>query len=317
MDLSAWLKCKDDQDGKAVIEALVELCCCVLNIAPTKAPPLVHIVRQRMRKYLYNGLFFIINYKDFGLTNINHYLSFARFPMNRLLKSRETCDQYYTSFATLLDNTEVINRGYLQESAHKVLPTDDNPFITRGDFDLCLLYFVLIGEVMLSKRVCLAFLQRSTFNPLDDVFNAICYASALERGNRQLSSALTTSTFSTTSAVKLDKVGLALGLSYFGNPRFWSDDRRRAIEIGVSSVKDYTPMLRETDLAIVIMTKDATYIVDGGVEGLYVRTNACTKCVIVWLSDGLGVCRFNTVMDYLYDRRRKNGGRKFERIVLP
>lgn len=300
---------------------LLEICDAAANTnnSVRVVPGYLGIVRQRMLKFLFNALAYNLNYKDLAHTNVEHMTNFFMYPLVCTPKGR-----LYPFFCKMFANTLTINGGYLDHCDKKVLDggLTCNPFITRRDFDLVLLYFVLTGKIKLSVLACRSYLYKGSFNPLSDIYK--CFLMALKRSCaipmrvvggpwRMANDGLW---HMPACQVNLSDEALKVGLFYCGhNIVRWTPDKIRslidfALGSGVNVETENVPA--ET----LISNPTGKYLIGarcGARCGVVINVRDCHPYVFEWSVSGLR--RFDSPIDYVCSHVGKTIGRTVCRLI--
>ncbi|KAK3802446.1 hypothetical protein RRG08_018556 [Elysia crispata] len=302
---------KDDRlivNDQRAVDALKHLYKCI-NTTKTIpiAPRYLVVIRQRMFRFLTNALVYNVNYKDLGHTNVVHYTNFTMYPF---LKTNTT--GLYPFFLRLFDNSLDLNGGYVEYCKSRVVESTEvsNPFVSRRDFDLALVYFILTDALALPKVSCRSYLFRGGYNTLKDIYKAVGCAHALTNKlhERPVWRPIT-KTATTTEAVwklhvtcqQLSVKSIAIGLKYISAPvGMWFPDKVYGIVTAVNNVPDNLYTLEEVSVESLLDStrQNGIYIVNDIAFGLVVNIKECSPEVYTW--DSLGICRYNSVMDFLY-----------------
>lgn len=285
---------------KRAVTVLLDLCSAISNNNDDikLVPNHVKIVRERMIKFLFNALAYNVHYKDLGHMNLEHMTNFFMYPMTN-------SSQLYPFYTNLFENTLSINGGYLQHCKKLVIDAgiSGNPFVTRRDFDLTLLYFILTGKIKLTVEACRSYLFKGSFNPLADVFK--CFVMVLkmttELPMRILGGQWTTDDkgecFMSAPLNQLSKRAIKIGLTYCGdNILFWTPNKIRAIT-EFATTTNIRIQTKKVPVETLISENKGMYLIDSSC-GLVINVSDCHPYVYVWTSNGL--FRYDSPIEYLY-----------------
>lgn len=285
---------------REAVAILADLCRVINNndssIAPT--PKYLYIVRRRMFTFLINAISFNVHYKDLGHTNVVHMTNFPMYPL-------ETGPKMYGVFNKLFRNTVMINGGYIAHCDRSVVSlggAENNPFVSRRDFDLVLLYLVLTGKIRLSLEVCRSYLFKGSFNPLSDVFKCLTFATAMPQsvsgqndgGWRPAGGAVFLPAES-----QLSEQSIKLGLKYCGgyDILFWRPSKIRQITSASAGYSQVSVKCVKVTPETVVAESKGLYVVNE-CYGLVVNYSESHPEVYVWNKSG--IFRYDNLFDYLY-----------------
>lgn len=269
-----------------------------INSAVTEVPDYLREVRASVMKYLFNAMFYNVNYKDLALTNIEHMTNFFMYPM---VTSETATPNVYPFYESMFANTSLVNGGYLSHCFSVVIDNGlrKHPFVTRRDFDLLLIHKILTGEVQLSLTICRSYLFKGKYNPLADVYKCFLMTAKMNMDIPREVSQWTIAKDRCTMSVpaKLNERALRLGLMCCsGNVQYWTPSKVRniidlspTIDLQVDTIKVSSGSLFENTKGVYQITPK---------RGLIVNTRECHPYVYVW--DENGVHRFENIADYLY-----------------
>lgn len=296
---------------------LMELCAAAAdtNNSVRAAPEYLVTVRRRMREFLYNALAYNLNYKDLAHTNVVHMTNFFMYPMVSTPK-----DKLYPFYSKTFANTLTVNGGYLDHCDREIIDAGlaAHPFITRRDFDLTLLYFVLTDKIKLTVPACRSYLFKGSFNPLVDVYKY--FLMALKRANAIPVRAPSRAWKMTKEGMwhlpahqeKLTKRAIKVGLVYCGrNVLTWTPDIITSL-VQFSSNTDLRIKTEKVSVEALISNPTGKYLI-GTTCGLVVNVRDCHPYVYAWTTSGLH--RFDSPIDYLYSDLGKDVGQTVRRMI--
>jgi hypothetical protein len=294
-----------DGGGGGSVEKLMGVCRAVSNNnqGVTEVPDYLRVVRKSVLKYLYNAIFYNVNYKDLALSNVEHMTNFFMYPVTTTTTHKTA--EVYPFYTRMFANTSTVNGGYLEHCFSAIIDggIGDHPFVTRRDFDLLLIHEVLTGSIKLSRTLCKSYLFKGTYNPLTDVYK--CFVMTLKMSSnvppavcRWVPSGR--GQYTMTAQVgggALSKRALKMGLAYCAtNVPYWTPSKvysliefAKTTDVRVSTTKVPSHvLLSETKGVFLVSTK----------QGLIINTRDCHPYVYAW--DAVGLHRFDNVSEYLY-----------------
>ena len=286
-----------------------------INNSVRVVPEYLVIIRRRMCKFLFNALAYNLNYKDLAHTNVEHMTNFFMYPLVCTPK-----DRLYPFYLKMFANTLMVNGGYLDHCDRMVVDAGitTNPFITRRDFDLTLMYFVITDKVKLTVTACRSYLFKGSYNPLADVYK--CFLAALKGTNA-------IPTRSPSNHWKMTKDGLwhmpapykdlteiviKVGLVYCGPSLLLWTPSKIASLVEYCKDKGNNIETEKVPVETLISNPIGKYLIKTTC-GLVVNVRDCHPYVYTWTAAGL--YRFNSPMDYLYSHLAKEIGQTVCRII--
>lgn len=262
-----------------------------------------------MRKFLFNALAYNLNYKDLAHTNVEHMTNFFMYPVVRTQE-----DRLYPFFSKMFANTLMINGGYLEHCDMEVVDAGltANPFITRRDFDLSLMYFVLTGKMKLTVLACRSYLFKGSFNPLADIYK--WFLLALKRAGTIPMRALSHPWKMTEDGLwhmpacqeNLTERTIKAGLAYCNVLKCTPDKIASLVDVDLRVKTEKVPA------EVLISNPTGKYLI-GATCGLVVNVRDCHPYVYAWTPSGLH--RFDSPIDYLYSDLGKEVGQTVLRII--
>jgi len=256
-----------------------------------------------MFRFLSNALSFNVHYKDMGHTNVAHMTNFPIYPFS------VGPSDLYPVYTHLFSNTLYINGGYIDYCRKKVVEGNEssNPFLTRRDFDLVLLYFILTNKIKLTNLLCKSYLYKGGCNPLTEIFKLFTLAAKLSQSvciHIPVPSQWTiTRDYSFLRApTELTANTIKVGLKYCGDELVtWSVEKVQKIVDEANKINP--PMIIPTidvDVSTLVSSdKGGLYLANGGEYGI-VTFNGLESHphMYVWTQDGL--YKYENISDYLY-----------------
>lgn len=301
-------------DSRATI-VLTELCLANINNTIKPTPEYLITIRRRMHVFLFNALAYNLNYKDLAHTNIEHMTNFFMYPLISTPK-----DKLYPFYSKVFANTLMINGGYLDHCDRKVVDIiEDNPFITRRDFDLALMYFLLTRKINLSEAACKSYTFKGSFNPLADVYR--CFVWSLK-----ITNTIPTRVSRPWSKINgywhmpapinnLSKRAIKIGLRYFGDNLLYLTNKKinSLVEYINNASTKHAIETKKVSIDTLISKHTGKYLI-GLTCGLVINVREFHPYVYAWTAAGL--YRFNDPMEYLYSEigKTKIGHSIFEII---
>lgn len=268
----------------------------------TEAPEYLKVARESILEYLFNALFFNVNYKDLAQSNLEHMTNLFMNPMPEMT----TTPRVYPFYEKMFRNTAITTRGYLTHCFSVVIDAGvrDHPFVTRRDFDLLLLHKVLTGELKLSLALCRSYLFKGSYNPLSEVRKCFLMTIQMHEG---ISRPLSETTWTTmdggfvmqSTAHHLTKRVLKMGLTYCADHVIhWTPAKISAIIRFAETTDLRVRSTKVRSSALFTVTKGVFLI--GKSQGLIISTRDCHPYVFAWTPAGLH--RFDDITEYLWSK---------------
>ena len=123
----------------------------------------IMFIREFIREFLVNGLFFVTMIQEFGCTNITGFRNFINYSFIDVNECKTSLTKMgvHPSLLNLITSTTIqTNFNYLQDLYESMLPDEmyfQSPFIRPNDINFSLLYFVLTNQIRLSEISNLSF----------------------------------------------------------------------------------------------------------------------------------------------------------------
>lgn len=297
----------DAVDGRAV-GLLMEVCYAASNntTGVVKVPVYLRVVRARILKYLYNAVYYNVNYKDLALTNVEHMTNFFMYPIHSDLK--DATPSVYPFYDAMFSNTSTVNKGYLTHCFSAVIDAglNQHPFVTRRDFDIILMYMVFTGKIRLTKTLCRSYLFKGSYNPLTDVFKCFLMVNKMNNSVPPIARAAVPRWVPVgceghvtmhAPIGTLTKHALKIGLAFCSeNVLYWTPQKISAI-VEFAAHTDVRVITKKVPSHTLFTETNGIYLTNAR-QGLVVNSRDCHPYVYVW--DVSGLHRFDNLSEYLY-----------------
>ena len=169
----------------------------VTNERYTEAGEEIYFVRNFVKQFVVDGLFFVTTLKDLGATNIISFTNFVNYPHVTLTESLEGLRRkgVSESLMNIFPKTSMqTNYMYLMDLYSYSIPEElelDTCFITQNDVYFCLFYFIVTNKLVLSEISHLSFCvgQPSCFSEIENyILQVSGFASDLLASSARLTS---------------------------------------------------------------------------------------------------------------------------------
>ena len=167
----------------------------VTNERYTEAGEEIYFVRNFVKQFVVDGLFFVTTLKDLGATNIISFTNFVNYPYVTLTESLEGLRRkgVSESMMNIFPQTSIqTNYMYLMDLYSYSIPEElelNTCFITQNDVYFCLFYFIVTNKLVLSEISHLSFCvgQPSCFSEIENyILQVSGFASDLLASNARL-----------------------------------------------------------------------------------------------------------------------------------
>ena len=254
-------------------------------------PKYLEVVRNRVRKFLTNALFYNVNYKDFGHLNISHWTNFLIYPLERVE------GDIYPFFMKFFNNTAYTNGGYVNYCVRTTIRGNETPFIHRRDFDLLVLYLVLTKKIRLSVTLCRSYLFKGGYDIFADLYKYFVFKLLHKPSTKHLTKKVRwmkeKDYWLLKSPSELNKAVISFGLYHCENVSYWTAEKIQSIASFFNgSEGDTNNIVLKEVKNFHILRFGGRYIVNDGEYGVIYSNLESSPYAFVWDREGLK--RFET-----------------------
>ncbi len=126
-------------------------------------------MRRVIYKFLYNYIYMNINYPNIGQTNINQMPMFMCYDYTG---EKQQPGMIYAVLETKFKYVAKFNQEYFLDMVKKLLFDETVCFVTRKDFNICMVYFMVHNKLQLSVKSATSFVF-TQYNPFSEIYKII------------------------------------------------------------------------------------------------------------------------------------------------